>query len=286
MRAGAEAHGRVFAIMYDISGTRRGDASSRRSRPTGSTSSTRSKLTASPRYLADGGKPVVIWGPRLLRPTPARRQQAQQLIAWFTERRRQPPRPRRSIGGVPTKWRTATDDSKTDAPGRGRLLARRLPLVRRRVAVDRGRYADDAGADAFATADIVPDLAAAKVGADALHARRASRVLWHNLNASAGGRSSTRSRGAGAPSTGARSSNAAPGRLDDPYTAMFDEVDEGTAMFKVAASAATLPAGASLVPLDADGQTLPSDFYLRLGGAATGMLRGDLPLTATLPVAP
>jgi hypothetical protein len=69
-------------------------------------------------------------------------------------------------------------------------------------------------------------------------------------------------------------------------TAMFDEVDEGTAMFKLAPSSAMLPAGATLVPLDADGQALRSDFYLRLGGAATGMLRGDLPLTATLPSAP
>jgi hypothetical protein len=30
--------------------------------------------------------------------------------------------------------------------------------------------------------------------------------------------------------------------------------------------------------------TLPSDFYLRLGGAATQMLRGNLPLTPTLPL--
>ncbi len=69
-------------------------------------------------------------------------------------------------------------------------------------------------------------------------------------------------------------------------TAMFDEVDEGTAMFKLAPTAAALPAGTSLVPLDADGRALPSDFYLRLGGAATAMLRGELPLSADLPVSP
>ena len=69
-------------------------------------------------------------------------------------------------------------------------------------------------------------------------------------------------------------------------TAMFDEVDEGTAMFKLAPTAAKLPTGASLVPLDVDGRALPSDFYLRLGGAATAMLRGDLPVAPTLPVAP
>ena len=69
-------------------------------------------------------------------------------------------------------------------------------------------------------------------------------------------------------------------------TAMFDEVDEGTAMFKLAPTAAHLPTGASFVPLDADGHALPSDFYLRVGGAATALLRGDLPMSPTLPVAP
>ena len=69
-------------------------------------------------------------------------------------------------------------------------------------------------------------------------------------------------------------------------TAMFDEVDEGTAMFKLAPTAAELPIGASLVPLDADGRALPSDFYLRVGGAATSLLRGDLPMSPTLPALP
>ena len=48
-------------------------------------------------------------------------------------------------------------------------------------------------------------------------------------------------------------------------------------MFKLAPTATQLPTGASFVPLDADGRALPSDFYLRVGGAATALLRGDLP---------
>ena len=67
-------------------------------------------------------------------------------------------------------------------------------------------------------------------------------------------------------------------------TAMFDEADEGTAMYKVAPTATQNPQGAMLVPLNADGVTLPSDFYLRLGGAATDMLRGTLAKTSTLPL--
>ena len=57
-------------------------------------------------------------------------------------------------------------------------------------------------------------------------------------------------------------------------------------MFKLAPTAARVPAGAPLTALDADGRALPSDFYLRVGGAATALLRGDLPLSPALPVSP
>ena len=73
------------------------------------------------------------------------------------------------------------------------------------------------------------------------------------------------------------------------FGAMFDEVDEGTAMFKLLPSAGQAPAlglplGDSFVTLDTDGCRLPSDWYLRLAGAAATALREgarpaqDLPL--------
>jgi hypothetical protein len=52
------------------------------------------------------------------------------------------------------------------------------------------------------------------------------------------------------------------------YGAMFDEVDEGTAMFKIASTARDAPAGVATVTLDADGELLPSDWYLRLAREA------------------
>ena len=45
------------------------------------------------------------------------------------------------------------------------------------------------------------------------------------------------------------------------YGAMFDEVDEGTAMFKVAATRSDAPEDVPLVTLDVDGERLPSDWY-------------------------
>ena len=58
------------------------------------------------------------------------------------------------------------------------------------------------------------------------------------------------------------------------YIAMFDEVDEGTAMFKLAENRSMIPKEGYWLPLDADGYTLPSDWYLRTAGLVTEVVRG------------
>jgi hypothetical protein len=70
------------------------------------------------------------------------------------------------------------------------------------------------------------------------------------------------------------------------YTAMFDEVDEGTAMFMLAPTAAELPVEGTFVSLDVDGEALPPDWYLRLAGEATRALRGETPLSPDRPIDP
>jgi hypothetical protein len=70
------------------------------------------------------------------------------------------------------------------------------------------------------------------------------------------------------------------------YGAMFDEVDEGTAMFKLTPTPNGLPVEGTFVPLNMDGQALPSDWYLRVADQASRMLRGDIPRQAALPIAP
>ena len=67
--------------------------------------------------------------------------------------------------------------------------------------------------------------------------------------------------------------------VDMIEVAMFDEVDEGTAIFKVVEHPEQLPPGDVLIPLDVDGYALPSDWYLTLTGRITEMLRGERPLT-------
>ena len=61
------------------------------------------------------------------------------------------------------------------------------------------------------------------------------------------------------------------------YVAMFDEMDEGTAIFKCAND---LPVGPTLV----DYEGMPSDHYLCLTGEAGKMLRKEIPLSKEIPV--
>lgn len=62
------------------------------------------------------------------------------------------------------------------------------------------------------------------------------------------------------------------------YVAMFDEIDEGTAIFKVSD---TPPSGEKTKFVGNDG--MPSDHYLFLTGQAGRMLRKEIPLTEEMP---
>ena len=63
------------------------------------------------------------------------------------------------------------------------------------------------------------------------------------------------------------------------YVAMFDEVDEGTAIFKVSN---TPPKPGRFVTYDG----LPSDWYLRLTGEGTKLIRGERENQMTIPIKP
>ncbi len=62
------------------------------------------------------------------------------------------------------------------------------------------------------------------------------------------------------------------------YVAMFDEIDEGTAIMKCAHQ---VPVGESIfVPIEKE---VPSDHWLWLTGEAGKMLRGEIPFTKKMP---
>ena len=60
------------------------------------------------------------------------------------------------------------------------------------------------------------------------------------------------------------------------FVGMFDEVNEGTAIYKVSNQ---IPVGKYFVTYEG----LPADWYLKLTGAATRMIRGDAPLSQKNP---
>ena len=76
------------------------------------------------------------------------------------------------------------------------------------------------------------------------------------------------------------------------YQAMFDEVDEGTAIFKCTNSPPTstspfLPTGnAQYQPYDPSDVQLPSDHYLWLVGQASQGLKGEINITEQIPQRP
>jgi len=71
--------------------------------------------------------------------------------------------------------------------------------------------------------------------------------------------------------------------LDWAYVGMFDEVDEGTAIYKVSN---TPPTQAQFLTYDADGINLPTDWYLRLTAEGSRVLSGEEPNTPTIPISP
>jgi hypothetical protein len=67
--------------------------------------------------------------------------------------------------------------------------------------------------------------------------------------------------------------------VDSVYVAMFDEVDEGTAIFKVTS---TPPIQGHFV----GDEGLPSDWYLRLVGEGARLLKRGLPVPLAIPIRP
>ena len=270
VQAGAETYGRVFAIMYDISGQPTNTLVSALTNDWNYLVNTM-RVTDSPRYLRHNGRPVVtIWGFGFSgrRDTPA---QAQQAINYFKAAGCT------VMGGVPTYWRTLKNDAQTNAAWA--TVFRSFDII---SPWSVGRYGDNAGADAFRQNLIVPDLAEATKAGRAYMPVIFPGFSWHNFNAGPLNQ---------IPRNGGdfywhQAYNAVRSGCTMIYGAMFDEVDEGTAMFKLAPTPAQLPAHGTFVPLNIDGANLPSDWYLRLANEAGKMFRGDIPLQSTMPIAP
>jgi hypothetical protein len=264
VRSAAQSHGRVFAIMYDISGHPGESVTDAVKRDWVYMVDTL-RVTESPRYLHHHGRPLLaIWGFGFQdrSPTP---DQAAELIDFFKNN----PDPRYRVtllGGVPARWRTLTRDSRPD-PKWARVY-RSFDILSPWTV---GRFRDPRGIDRFYAEEVTRDIEETRrLGIEYMPVVYPG-FSWHNMNRTApfnpiprrGGRFYWR-----------QVHHALRAGSTMLYGAMFDEVDESTAMFKVAASGRDAPVEVPIVTLDVDGEPLPSDWYLRLAREAQKQLRG------------
>jgi hypothetical protein len=261
-REGANRNGRVYALMYDLSGMASGRMDDviddwRQLR-------TRMKLGEDPAYLHHRGKPVVaVWGIGFNDKRAYTLEECRRLIEFL-----------KADGctvmlGVPTYWREQKNDAVAD-PALHEVIA--LADILSPWTVGRYRSPDDAVR--YAEKQIKPDLAwCAEHRLDYLPVIFPG-FSWRNMYGQNTG-AIPRRHGEFFWRQFRETKTAGASML---YVAMFDEVDEGTAIFKCTND----------VPPESESpfvtyEGLPSDYYLRLTGQGTKILRGELPADAPLP---
>ncbi|MDB5106529.1 MAG: hypothetical protein JWP91_4218 [Fibrobacteres bacterium] len=277
--ASAAAHGRTFAIEYDLTGGQ--EASFTQAIQTDWKYMVDVlKVTSHPNYLHQNGKPVVsLWGPGINDGShiPADPKNLVTFINWF----KAGPEPYRAfyMGGTPAGWATGNGDSYG---GTGWADAFKLMDAIQPWTV--GRYKDTNETKSWARSKIAPDVAKTKANGNLYMPVIFPGFSWSNLKP--GSKQNQIPRIGGkflwSQAYGAKANGATMLKI-----AMFDEVDEGTAMFKLAPKRSLAPDQGFWLTLDADGHTgLPSDWYLRLAGEITAMFHGTKPTTPVMPMNP
>ena len=260
-RKAANRTGRTFALTYDMSGQ---DTSTVLSQMTNDWKFLvdNMQITQDPRYLHHNGKPVLmIWGffsdrfgTNIAHP----------IIDFF---KNDPTYGVTLIGGGEWWWRTDTAQGWSNVFKRFDVYS---PWNVGNVSI--------AGTNKFAsTAYWTDDLAAASAMGVLYLPVIYPGFSWDNLMQEPPGTSLI-------PRLGGnffwKQFNAARNLgLDMAYIAMFDEVDEGTAIFKVSN---TPPIQAHFVTYEG----LPADWYLRLAAEGSKVITGEKPNSSVIPISP
>jgi hypothetical protein len=261
VRAAANRTGRVFTVEYDMSGMA---ADRLYDRLTGDWKWLvgELKITQDPRYLHHNGKPVLaVWGFFSDRFDAAL---AHRVLDFFKTDARYAAT---LVGGCQWPWREEKDREWARAFRRFDVIS---PWNVGNITRERGKVL----------------AATAHWGQDLVEARQAGMLFMpvlypgftcDNLRRARPG--STLVPRQGGAFFWDQFSRAAELNLDMAKVAMFDEVDEGTAIFKVSNSPPRL---GHFVTLD----DRPSDWYLRLTGEGSRLLRKERPSTPTIPIKP
>jgi hypothetical protein len=277
--AAAKEHGRAFAIEYDVTGF---DPQKffEVMREDWKYLVDELKVASHPNYLRHAGKPLLsVWGMGLedLRHPPREPGAAKNVVQWF---RIEAPRQYRVayMGGVPSRWRTLSADAQKDA-GWTEVYAM-MDVVQPWTV---GRYRDEAGADKWKDDYIAPDLARTRENKQLYMPVVFPGFSWANLKKDAKPNQIPRNGGRFFWRQAVNAKQAGASMLK---IAMFDEVNEATAVFKIAAGRQDAPEQGFWLTLDADGESLPSDWYLRLSGEITRIFHGQRPAGPALPAKP
>jgi hypothetical protein len=262
-REGANIHGRAYAVMYDLSGLQAGQMDM----VMDDWRALRSKMaiTDDPAYLHHRGKPVVaVWGVGFNDNRAYTLDECRQLIEFLKHD------PKAGgctvVLGVPAYWHELKRDAISDP--------KLLDVISEADIISPwtvGRYTNPAGATNYAETQMKPDQKWCRDhGVEYLPVVFPG-FSWHNMY---GGTFDQipRLRGEFLWSQFCEAK-----KVNAPmiYVAMFDEVDEGTAIFKCAND---VPSGTVSKFLTLEG--LPSDYYLKLVGAGGKLLRGEISVAA------
>lgn len=258
-REGANLHGRTYAVMYDLSGLGAGQMS--RVIEDWKLLVERMQITKDPAYLHHKGRPVVtVWGFGFNDGRKYTLAEGLELVKFLKDD------PRYGgctvMLGVPTYWRTLNRDCVND-PAMHELI-RKADIVSPWTV---GRYGTPQQAADYARKTMAPDLQWCRENGREYMPVVFPGFSWHNMRPASPLNQIPRLKGQFLWTQYAEAKKAGAAMV---YQAMFDEVDEGTAIFKCTNDP---PVGASSF-LTYEG--LASDFYLKLVGRAGRMLRGEV----------
>jgi hypothetical protein len=261
VRASVSRTGRVYAVCYDMTNAPKdrlydllvGDWKRLVDEQ---------KVTRDGRYLHHSGKPVVfVWGFYSDRFGPAL---AHRIIDFFRTDKHYGAT---LVGGCPWEWRAEKDVEWAKA-------FRRFDVI---SPWNVGNVMQVKGEKHAATGSWKEDLAEAKRSGMAYLPVIYPGFGWTNLKGK--GTASAAIPRLGGEFYWRQFATAADLGVEMAYVAMFDEVDEATAIFKISNRP---PTQANFVTYD----SLPSDWYLRLTGEGSKVIRGERKNQMTLPVKP
>ena len=265
-RDGANAFGRAYAVMYDLSGLRRGQMALVKA--DWKQLIDRMQITSDRAYLRHNDKPIVaVWGIGFNDGRAYTLGECLDLVRFLKDDSR--------YGGVtvmlgaPAHWRTLDGDAVRDSLLHEIIL--KADVVNPWTV---GRYANLEQADQYAQERLRTDLEWCRVRGKELMPVVFPGFSWHNMVPQSPLNQIPRLKG---KFLWTQITNARRVGASMVYQAMFDELDEGTAIFKCTDNP---PVGTSSF-MNLEG--LPSDFYLKMVGQASRLFRGEISGQETAP---